>query len=196
VSSSEVDLAALSDALATEGSGTGVDQAAKSGVAGRTRDAARRLVRKASDLDLSRLKLHRSDSSDEDSDGPLRSGLTMSSGEGSTTPRRINHDPLRRHPEDLEEAIAEIGAGDDLTLPGTPGFTDNMIVKQTEAEMQELTATQLKLVRRAAEWTDRRYRAQAELPEGIKLLFFQHPVEVEEEIVGIVRAAYGTTPAS
>jgi hypothetical protein len=103
VSSSEIDLAALSDALAAESSSSGVDQAAKSGVAGRTRDAARRLARKASDLDLSRLKVHRSDSSDDDSDAPLRSGLNpsrRSSGEasGSSTPRKINHDPLRRHP--------------------------------------------------------------------------------------------------
>ena len=186
VSSSEIDLAALSEALAAEG--TGVDQAARSGVAGRTRDAARKLAGKASDLDLSRLKLHRSDSSDDETVSPARSG--------SSTPRRVNHDPLRRHPEDLEEAIADIGAGDDLTPPGTPGFNDQMIVKQTEAEMQELTATQLKLVKRAAEWTDRRYRAQTELPEGIRLLFFQHPEEVEDEIVKIVRSAYGTTPAS
>ena len=186
VSSSEIDLAALSEALAAEG--TGVDQAARSGVAGRTRDAARKLAGKASDLDLSRLKLHRSDSSDDGTVSPARSG--------SSTPRRVNHDPLRRHPEDLEEAIADIGAGDDLTPPGTPGFNDQMIVKQTEAEMQELTATQLKLVKRAAEWTDRRYRAQTELPAGIRLLFFQHPEEVEDEIVKIVRSAYGTTPAS
>lgn len=192
VSSSDIDLAALSEALAVEGSGhDGVDQAARSGVAGRTRDAARKLAGKAGDLDLGRLRLHRSDSNSSNSsdDSPDRSG------EGSTTPRKVNQDPLRRHPEDLEEAIADIGAGDDLTPPGTPAYAENMLVKQTEAEMQELSATQLKLVKRAAEWSDRRYRAQNELPQGVRLLFFQHPEEVEAEIVEIVRSAYGTTPA-
>jgi hypothetical protein len=110
--------------------------------------------------------------------------------------RKVNHDPKRRHPEDLEEAIAEIGAGDDDDgPPGTPGSAETFLLKQTQEEMQELSANQLKLVKRAAEWMDRRNRAQAELPKGIKLLFFEHPVEVEDEIVGIVKSAYGTTPS-
>ena len=203
-SSSEVDLAALSEALAVEGSG--VEQASKSGVAGRTRDKARRLVSKAGELDLSDLRLghrHGSESgrsSRSSSSSGSSSDEVLNEGTGSgRRQRKIAHDPSRRHPEDLEEAIANIGAGDDNLVdstPGTPGSAETLITKQTEAEIQELSATQLKLVKRAAEWTDRQNRAKQELPQGVRLFFFEHPAEVEDEIVGIVKGAYGTTPAS
>ena len=202
-SSSEVDLAALSEALAVEGSG--VEQASKSGVAGRTRDKARRLVSKAGELDLSDLKLgHRHGSeSGRSSRSSSVSGSSEETLDARAAPgrrqRKVDHDPSRRHPEDLEEAIANIGAGDDNLIdstPGTPGSAETLITKQTEAEIQELSATQLKLVKRAAEWTDRQNRARQELPEGVRLFFFEHPAEVEDEIVGIVKGAYGTTPAS
>jgi hypothetical protein len=199
-------MAALSEALAVEGSG--VEQASKSGVAGRTRDKARRLISKAGELDLSDLKLgHRGEGKADGSGSESESSSSSSSSSGSSQEatarprqRKVNHNPARRHAEDLEEAIANIGAGDDSlpvdSTPGTPGSAETLITKQTEAEIQELSATQLKLVKRAAEWTDRQNRARQEVPEGVRLLFFEHPVEVEDEIVGIVKGAYGTTPAS
>jgi hypothetical protein len=176
----EADLSALAATLEVE-DGCGVNQAKRSGLAGRTRDVARQLARKGSDLDLSSLKFTRHNTAES---GRAES-LSMEERESSAedTPAQMNQDPTNTR-KSLGRSASNLTFED--KKPSDPS-----LAQQAEQEIQALTAAQLKLVKRAAEWTDRLSRARSQLPDWLPLLVFQHPSEIESEIEAVVNSKKG-----
>lgn len=191
VSTSEIDMAALSDALGGV-EGSGVEQAKESGIAGKTRVVARKIASKRSDLDLTSLRLTKRHPEESETPTSIRSRSRSStlSNSNSNSNREDELVSGQQTPLPIEEAVSQAGAIDDATQSGTP-TSDAAFVQQTQDEIQALTVAQLKLVKRTMEWTDRMKRARQEVPAEIKLLFFQHPEEVESEIAQIVRRTCG-----
>lgn len=191
---SDVDFAALDEAL---GHVDGQDQAAKAGIGGRKRDAAKKLIHATSGLDLRRLRLSSpsTDSTSGSHDSPQRqdsvesmsslSGTDQraspSSSTGETSPPDIGNS---RRPRITQETISTIGATGSSSDPGESLEEE---AREVEEEFQELSATQTKLLRRAAEWNERVVRLSQELPAGVRLLLFREPREVEQTLLQLVR---------
>jgi hypothetical protein len=189
---SEVDLSALSDAL---GHVDGQDQAAKAGIGGRKRDAAKKLIRVASGIDLTRLRAHSlsEDSADSSSPGSpqrqdsLDSTSAVATSELPSSPTSSTEKTLPESSQELaisQEPISAIGATGSSSDPLT-SLEDE--AREVEEEFQELSATQTKLLRRAAEWNERVVRLSQELPAGVRLLLFREPREVEETLLQLVK---------
>lgn len=188
---SEVDISALNDAL---GHVDGQDQAAKAGIGGRKRDAAKKLIRVASGIDLTRLRAHSlsEDSNDSSTPGSPQKQDSVDSATGAAT-SELSASPgsvakaLPATSHDLaitQEPISTIGATGSSSDP-LASLEDE--AREVEEEFQELSATQTKLLRRAAEWNERVVRLSQELPFGIRLLLFREPSEVEETLLQLVK---------
>lgn len=61
-------------------------------------------------------------------------------------------------------------------------------IKEAEEEFEELSATQAKLLKRAAEWSERMKRASHEVPEGIALIQFREPDEIQDTLLQMVKS--------
>lgn len=121
------------------------------------------------------------------------------SGPGSTTSvqttSRAASPERTKNPTEIDDSneinkIEKMGVAGSASIASGPMTDELALTKeemQTKEEMNALTTQQLKLVRRAAEWNVRRKRAMAEIPEGVKLLFFAEPGEVEVELREMVR---------
>ena len=55
-------------------------------------------------------------------------------------------------------------------------------------DLEELTAAQQKILKRAAQWEERMSQAQRLMPADIPLLFFKEPSEVREVLIDIVQS--------
>lgn len=196
---SEVDFAALDEAL---GPVDGHDQAAKAGIGGRKRDAAKKLIRVASGVDLSRLRLSSPSettlaSSIQHSPRRQKSVDSISSMSSLDQPSSVPSPdtPLPDKGPQVkasQQAGPKIGPADIATIGATGPSSDPLIsledeVREVEEEFQELSATQTKLLRRAAEWNERVNRLSKEIPGGIHLLLFKEPSEIEETLLQIVK---------
>lgn len=192
---SEVDFTALNDAL---GHVDGQDQAAKAGIGGRKRDAAKKLLRATSGLDLTRLRAHSlSEDSDvssspgspqkQDSMDSMDATSAVATSELPTSPTSSTGKTHPESPKDAhmtQEPISAIGATGSSSDP-LASLEDE--AREVEEEFQELSATQAKLLRRAAEWNERVVRLSQELPAGVRLLLFREPREVEQTLLQLVR---------
>lgn len=63
------------------------------------------------------------------------------------------------------------------------------VLDSTMAELQELSASEQKLLRRAAQWEERVQRAYDQMPSHIPLVFFKDAEEIESLSCGLVREA-------
>lgn len=71
----------------------------------------------------------------------------------------------------------------------TPTRPSKEDIDGTMAELQELSASEQKLLRRAAQWEFRVQRAYEQVPERVPLVFFKEAEEIESLASGIVREA-------
>lgn len=192
---SEVDFAALDEAL---GHVDGHDQAAQAGIGGRKRDAAKKLIHAASGIDMRRLRLS-SPSETTLSSGQQDSPRRHESVESISSMASLDQSPPQsKSPSKTVSSKAPVSAvplvgPDDIAAIGATGpSSDSLIslddeVREVEEEFQELSATQTKLLRRAAEWNERVNRLSQELPAGVRLLLFREPAEVEETLMQLVK---------
>jgi hypothetical protein len=192
---SEVDFAALDEAL---GHVDGHDQAAKAGIGGRKRDAAKKLIRVASGIDMRRLRLSSPSettlsSGQQDSPRRQESVESISSMASLDQPSPQSKSPGKTSPIKASgPAVPPLGPDDIAAIGATGPSSDPLIslddeVREVEEEFQELSATQTKLLRRAAEWNERVTRLSQELPAGVRLLLFREPAEVEETLMQLVK---------
>lgn len=192
---SDVDFAALDEAL---GHVDGHDQAAKAGIGGRKRDAAKKLIHVASGIDMRRLRLSSPSettlsSSNQDSPQRQKSVDSISSLASLDQPSSQTTSPNKN--SDIKpsgSAVPQIGPDDIAAIGATGPSSDPLIslddeVREVEEEFQELSATQTKLLRRAAEWNERVTRLSQELPTGVSLLLFREPSEIEETLLQLVK---------
>jgi hypothetical protein len=116
------------------------------------------------------------------------------------TSRRV--DELRRGAQDYSDADAEAAArsgaasanssrptsgrsSPTLQPPSRTNSVDDL--EQTVDELQQLSAAETKILRRAAEWESRVARAYAEIPPSVSLVFFEHVDEIESLAKEIVK---------
>ncbi|KAJ9115100.1 hypothetical protein QFC22_005429 [Naganishia vaughanmartiniae] len=196
---SEIDVDSLTDAL---GHVDGQDQAAKAGIGGRKRDAAKKLFKAPSGLDLRNLRLS---SSPSEANTPASSHTDpRRQGSGSsisslTDSKTASSTLLSTRPEEnpslssqlipdfavLQDKISSAGASGPSS---DASITMEEEIKEAEEEFQELSATQAKLLKRAAEWSDRMKRASHEVPEGVALIQFREPDDIEETLLQMVKS--------
>ncbi|KAJ9107021.1 hypothetical protein QFC19_002890 [Naganishia cerealis] len=173
---SEVDFSSLDDAL---GHVDGQDQAKKAGIGGRKRDTARKLFRAPSGLDLRNLRL-----SSPSESTTLPSGHTSSRRQDSANSMSSMAEP----PDSPESVNAEISSVEASGPSSGPAMTMGEEVREAEEEFQELSATQAKLLKRAAEWTERMKRASHEVPAGVALMQFREPGEIQDTLLQLVKS--------
>lgn len=195
---SEIDFASLTDALSHV---DGQDQAAKAGIGGRKRDAAKKLFRSPSGLDLRNLRLsspsevHTPTSSLPDShrqgSGSSMSSLSDSKTAADTLPSTnteeiaFSFDQQIPNSAVIREKISSAGASGPSS---DAAVTMEEEIKEAEEEFEELSATQAKLLKRAAEWSERMKRASHEVPEGIALIQFREPDEIQDTLLQMVKS--------
>lgn len=90
-------------------------------------------------------------------DAPTPSSMSTRSGRSSPTPT---------------SGISRTSTSDDLA--------------QSAADLQQLSAAQAKVLRRAADWDARVARAHAETPSGVRLVFFEHVDEIRDLACALV----------
>lgn len=195
---SEVDFASLTDALSHV---DGQDQAAKAGIGGRKRDAAKKLFRTPSGLDLRNLRLsspsevNTPTSSQTDSprqgSGSDLSSLTDSKAGPSTSLSTQSAEKaflFSQQPPDSAIIQGKISSAGAAGPSSDAAITMEEEIKEAEEEFQELSATQAKLLKRAAEWSERMKRASHEVPEGVALIQFREPDEIEDTLLRMVKS--------
>ncbi|KAJ9104553.1 hypothetical protein QFC21_002050 [Naganishia friedmannii] len=195
---SEIDFTSLTEALSHV---DGQDQAAKAGMGGRKRDAAKKLFRSPSGLDLRNLRL----SSPSEMNTPTSSHTTSrKQGSGSSLSSLTDSKPAADTLPLMDSVENESSFGqsipgsamsqDKISSAGASGPSSDAAIimeeeiKEAEEEFQELSATQAKLLKRAAEWSERMKRASHEVPEGIALIQFREPDEIEDTLLQMVKS--------
>ncbi|CAK9784258.1 hypothetical protein CC85DRAFT_324886 [Cutaneotrichosporon oleaginosum] len=105
-------------------------------------------------------------------------------------------DELRRmagDPTKLDRDLGDIKLDSPPSGASTPGTPSGRPTKEdidgTMAELQELSASEQKLLRRAAQWEYRVQRAYEQVPDNVPLVFFKEAEEIESLARGIVREA-------
>jgi len=58
----------------------------------------------------------------------------------------------------------------------------------SEEELRTLTSSQQKILQRAALWETRMEKAKRDVPQGIKLYFYKNPLDIEQNIVQIIKS--------
>lgn len=182
-SSSTVDLHALSDALDEAPSVTSAADSEEQPGSGQPKSALSR----AHSWDTARMNAMTRLAADRSGgDGratrPIgQSSRQASSSAGSSPPVAS---PAATEDGGFNDLIEDVGAEGPASEP-TMISTDEMA--EAEHDIQVLTATQIKLQRRAEEWVTRMVGAKRALPHDFPLLFFQNPPEIEEVIAEKVR---------
>lgn len=206
--SSEIDMHALSEALAAGASSTpGVDgahQAANAGLLGHTREAARKLVGVKPDVDVKALEdvaagnaMYKDVSQlkqERDQEVPPADSMTTTSTPSekpSPSPSRqstLTAAAAARPPATTSTTTAAATTTGSTSSTGSSSSASSTAASASAAALAaNLSPTQQKLLRRSLEWADRVKRAWAELPDGVRMMFFTEPGEVEEALVRCVR---------
>lgn len=87
---------------------------------------------------------------------------------------------------DSDSSASPSGANTPTTIRSTNTAAD---IDGTMAELQELSASEQKLLRRAAQWEERVQRAYEQVPDNVPLVFFKDADEIESLCCGLVREA-------
>lgn len=197
-SSSTVDLHALSDALDEAPSVTSASEQAEL----RRDDRPRSALPRTRSWEMARMNaMTRLAGDRSDGDGRSNRALaqasrqssssTLSNASGSAADSSAPVESPATEDGGFNELIEDVGAEGPASDPSSIS-TDEMA--EAEHDIQVLTATQIKLQRRAEEWVTRMVSAKRSLPQDFPLLFFQQPQEIEEVIAERVRDTVNNWP--